>query len=170
MPTLRRSPITKLPQELVELIIAYFIHNTRALRACSLTCRSWYIAAVPHLHHTLTIDTSALRYRNKYLWPKPLQNSYYLGLLPIVKRLRIRAYFEFFTPKELNGYTLRFFSALTNLQELGIDHLQVSSFMPYIRWYFGHLATDPVFHRALPKPPRLQDLLQVPKGGTGVYT
>ena len=55
-PTLHASPITKLPQELVEL--DFFIRDTRALLACSMTCYSWYIAAVPHLHHTLTADNS----------------------------------------------------------------------------------------------------------------
>ena len=35
---------------------------------------------------------------------------------------------------------MRYFSALTNLQELGIDYLQVSGFMPDIQRFFGHLS------------------------------
>jgi hypothetical protein len=37
---------------------------------------------------------------------------------------------------------LRYFSALTNVQELGIDDLQVSTFMPDIRRFFGHLSPN----------------------------
>ena len=45
-----------------------------------------------------------------------------------------------FTPKKLDKCTLRYFSALTNLQELGMDNLQVASFMPNIQRYFEHFA------------------------------
>ena len=134
------SPITRLPQELVAVIISYFIDDTSTLLACSMTCYSWYIAAVPHLHHSLTAGEP---WEAKYVWPKPLQNSYKLGLLPLVKRFRIRAdtYHSLeFTPRQLDGHILRYFSALTNLQELGIDALQVSSFMPDIKRCFGHFA------------------------------
>jgi len=131
VPTLRPSPITRLPQELVELIISHFIRDTRTLLACSMTCYSWYIAAVPHLHYTLTIDTL------KRSWPR-LRNSYALGLLPLVKRFRFRTLCNHFTPKTLDKCTLRYFSALTNLQELGIDDLGVPSFMPNVQRYFGH--------------------------------
>jgi hypothetical protein len=76
-----------------------------------------------------------------------------------------------FTPEWLGSRTLRHFSALTNLQELGIDGLQVSSFVPNAQKYFGHLAPTLQF-LALKEPkgscreilyfiglfPRLQDL------------
>jgi len=142
------SPITKLPQELVEVIIAYFIYDMCSLLACSMTCYSWYIAATPHLHHSLTTDDyySCLN-DEKYFWPRSLRKSHKLGLLPLVKRFRIRLgsipYHSRdigFGPKRLSRCTLHYFSALTNLQELGIDHLQVSSFMPTIRQCFGHLS------------------------------
>jgi hypothetical protein len=141
-PTARPSPIAKLPQDLVETIISYFIYDTRTLLACSMTCYSWYIAAVPHLHHSLTTDGEVPFLKEvKYRWPRPLRESYKLGLLPLVKRFRIRlSPFHKFTPKCLGGSTLRYFSALTNLQELGIDYLQVSSFMPNIQRCFGHFA------------------------------
>jgi len=141
IPTLHPSPITRLPQELVELIISHFIRDTRTLLSCSMTCYSWYIAAVPHLHHTLTTDDYISTMRDwKYKWPRPLRNSYNLGLLPFVKQFRIRAPHNLFTPQKLNWWTLHYFSALTNLQELGIDNLQVPSFMPNIQRYFGHFA------------------------------
>jgi len=141
--TARSSPITKLPQDLVQNVLSYFIYDKRSLLACSLTCYSWYIAVVPHLHHTLTTEnyTYFLTDR-KPLWPKPLQKSYQLGLLPLIKRFRIRlGPHDEFTPEWLgNKHTLRCFSALTNIQELGIDSLQVSSFMPNIRQCFGHFS------------------------------
>ena len=106
-----------------------------------MTCYSWYIAAVPHLHHSLTTDEVAVpQGEDKYEWPRPLQKSYELGLLPLVKRFRIRPCFYQFTPEQLKGRTLHYFSALTNLQELGIDYLQVSNFMPVIHHCFGHFS------------------------------
>lgn len=46
-PATRRSSADRLPQEVVEMIIAQPIHDMQSLRVCSLTCFSWYIAAVP---------------------------------------------------------------------------------------------------------------------------
>ena len=136
------SPIARLPQELVDAIISYFIYHTRVLLVCSLACHSWYLAAVPHLHHSLTTDELIYCQEDKkYQWSTPLQQSHDLGLLPLVKRLRVRMLpLDKFTPERLCGYNLHYFSALTNLQELGIDDLQVSSFMPNIKQCFGHLA------------------------------
>ena len=45
----------ELPQEIIEMIIADVLLDTPTLKACSATCRSWYIATLPHLHHTLTL-------------------------------------------------------------------------------------------------------------------
>ena len=105
-----------------------------------MTCYSWYASTVPHLHRTLTIHDS--RNLPGYLWPKPLKKSYELGLLPLVTRFRICLWNPAFTPKQFNWFTLRHFYALTNLQELGIDNLQVSSFMPIIRRCLGHLSPN----------------------------
>jgi len=152
-PALCPSPITRLPQELVELVISYFTHHTRTLLACSMTCYSWYIAAVPHLHHTLTTRSPMVSYDGgKSHWPRPLRNSYNLGLLPFVKRFRIRTCIDPFTPKKLEGCTLHYFSALTNLQELGIDELQISTFMPNVQRYFGH--SMPTLRSLLLREPR----------------
>ena len=136
----------------MEVIISYFIYELDTLLACSLTCYSWYIAAVPHLHHTLTIDNRECYRWREHQWPSPLRNSYKLGLLPLVKQLRIllpqyapcpqRRPPVGFTPKWLDTRALRYFSALTNLQELGIDDLEVCNFMPDIRRYFGHFAPN----------------------------
>ena len=139
--TSHSSPITRFPQELVDAIISYFIYDTITLLACSMTCYSWYIAAVPHLHYSLTTDDWTTNPMDrKHRWPIPLQRSYNLGLLSLVKRFRIRLSSREFGPDRLSGHTLRYFSALTNLQELGIDSLQISRFMPNIQQYFGHLS------------------------------
>ena len=129
------------------MIVIYLIRDKRSLLACSLTCYSWYIAAVPHLHHTLTTDDwmaledwADLPLGEKCLWPKPLRKSYNLGLLPLVKRFRIRVEHCDFGPDRFDRFTLRCFSALTNLQELGIDNLQISGFISNLRGYFGHLS------------------------------
>jgi hypothetical protein len=125
----------------VEIVISYFIYDTHTLLACSMTCYSWYIAAVPHLHHSLTTDNRSYSWGKDYRWSKPIHKSYKLGLLPLVKRLRIRQYPILPLHSEwLGKRTLRYFSAFTNLQELGIDNLQVSTFMPDIQRYFGHFA------------------------------
>ena len=143
----RPSPITRFPKELVEIIVSHFIYDARTLLACSLTCYSWYIAVVPLLHHSLTTNDSFYTSREsigwKQQWPRSLQKSYNLGLLPLVKRLRIRETSNppgEFTLGRLGRSTFRYFSALKNLQELGIDNLQVPSFMPNIQQCFGHFA------------------------------
>ena len=141
MPIQPLSPISRLPQELVEKILSHFIYDFLTLLACSMTCHSWYIATVPHLHHSLTIhDSSGLAEYWKHMWPRPLKKSYKLGLLPLVKRFRICLWHHTFIPKQIDGLHQRYFSALTNLQELGIDSLQVSTSMPTIRQCFGHLS------------------------------
>jgi hypothetical protein len=76
----------------------------------------------------------------KYQWPAPLEEAYELELLRFVKRLRVRQSGVEFTPEWLDDSTLRYFSALTNLSELQMHNLQVSSFMPSIQLYFGHFA------------------------------
>ena len=143
IPHSRHSQPAGLAQELVEMILSFLVYDVIALLACSTTCYSWYIAAVPHLHYSLTTDERQYWGYEKYNWPRPLQESHKHGLLPFVRRLRIRVLASppaEFTSKWLGRCTLSHFSALTNLQELGIDHLQLSSFMPSTNHYFGHLA------------------------------
>jgi len=143
--TARPSPIAKLPQELVESIISYLVYDKSSLLACSMTCYSWYIASVSPLHYSLATDDKppAFRGAKGHPWPGPLRKSYELGLLPLVKRFQIRLQGSdrsAFTSDQLNSRTLRYFTALTNLQELGIDYLQIPSFMPNIQRYFGHFS------------------------------
>ena len=123
------------------MIIAHLAYDTQSLRSCSLTCQSLYIAAVPHLHHTL-YTTKSLVGESKFAWPNPLQHMHRLGLLPFVRTLFIRVdgLVDTFSSAQLNNRTLRQFSALTNVRRLMIYHLDIPSFMPRIRRYFGHFS------------------------------
>ena len=141
--TTRPSPITRLPHEVVRLIISYLTHDRRSLRACVLTCYSWYIAAVPHLHHTLIVRVHS--WDRIPRWPSPIRYMYMLGLLPLVKKLHIHrgSYLKNvrFSTKLLNCYILPQFSTLSNVQELILDCLDLPSFVPRIRRYFGHFSS-----------------------------
>ena len=125
------------------MIIAHLIYDTSSLLACSLTCFSWYIVSVPHLHHTLATHSRRRTLDPKAPWFRPLLNANRLGLLPFVKKFLVeRLVFpsDNFARNRFNWYTLRHFSALTNVQELAIDDLDIPSFMPTIRRYFGHFS------------------------------
>ena len=141
--TARSSPFAKLPTEIVEVIIVHLIYDTPSLIACSLTCYSWYITTVPHLHHTLVTPITRWMLNKQFTWPKPLPHMHRLGLLPLVKKFHVRSrrpnsYLNGFTPQLFNYFILYRFTALTNVQELGIDYLDLPKFMPRIRRYFGH--------------------------------
>ena len=154
-PTMRASPISRLPQDIIETIIAHLDYDMRSLRAFSLTCYSWYTAAVPHLHHTLS-TTRGLSDK-KFKWPNPIQHMHGLGLLPFVRTLFIQVGSngnrDMFSPKQLSTRTLQQFSALTNVRQLMIHQLDLPGFMPRLQQCFGHFL------------PTVQELcLQAPKG------
>jgi hypothetical protein len=138
----KSSPATRVPQDIVEIIVGYLSCDVRSLRACSLTCHSWYIAAVRHLHHTLVTPTYSRDEKSKFMWPGALSHMRKLGLLPLVKKFQVHAGRPDdgygFSPKRLNRCVLHHFSALTNVQELGIDCLDIPKFMPRIQQYFKH--------------------------------
>ena len=136
------SPAMRLPLEVVEMITIHLSCDMRSLRACTLTCYSWYAAAVPHLHSTLISSAHDLFTHKKSIWPKPLTAKHKLGLLPFVRELhihrRVEHHFSAFSPERFSSRTLRHFLALTKVQELEIDYLDIPSFMPKIHQYFGH--------------------------------
>jgi len=129
------------PYDIVEMITAHLIHDLDALKACSLTSSSWYTAAVPHLHHTLTfvgggpdVDRSRL---------EPLSKLHELGLLPLVKAIRVEqwpAKGYWFVPQAFNPLTLHFFSTLTNVRALKLQHLEIHRFIRVLERYFGHFS------------------------------
>ena len=152
----QRVPVApSIPLEVVEMIIAHLIYDKYTLMACSLTGRSWYIASVPHLHHTLVIKDNAW---GRCAWPKPLQKGNKLGLLPLVKKLRLcrsstSAWRIGFLPVQFDHDARHQISGLTNIRELDIADLDIPAFMPKIQKYLGHFL------------PRLQSLsLREPLG------
>jgi len=127
-----------LPQELVETIITHVQPNTQTLKACSRTCRSWYIATLPHLHHTLTLRRKEW---DRERWGlTPLKKLDKMQLLPFVKRLWINHCFtDLVLPSEIfNAQGLAYFPALTNIQELVFDSLDLRLFVPRAQPYLGH--------------------------------
>jgi len=140
-----------LPHEITEMIIAHLTRDLDALKACSLTCRSWYIAAAPHLHHTLTLQGWTRDKNRREL--KPLSKLHEFGLAPLVKEIRMRQrYFEkWFVPQELSPDDLRHFSAFTNVQTLMLRALDIDEFIPDFERYFGHFTpTLRSIHLAVP--------------------
>ena len=63
----------RLPPEglITEMIVAHFIYHKSSLLACSLTCRSWYIVVLPHIHHTLVTESTSWCLYPKFPWPMP---------------------------------------------------------------------------------------------------
>jgi len=119
------------------MIVANLIYDTRSLRTCTLTCYSWYLAAVPRLHRTLITHTNP--WDKKFLWPNPLYHMDTLGLLPLLKVFWVRGDDRFtFSPRQFNSRTLHNFSTLNNIRRLLIECLDIHSFIPKIRQYFGH--------------------------------
>ena len=136
----RTSPFP-FPYDIVEMITAHLIHDLDALIACSLACRSWYTAAVPHLHHTLTLVGGGPDVDRSRL--EPLSKLHELGLLPFVKAVRVEqwpAKGRWFVPQALNHPSLRFFSALTNVHTLKLQHLEIHHFISVHEHYFGHFS------------------------------
>ena len=120
------------------MIVANLIYDIPSLRVCTLTCYSWYIAAAPHLHYDLFINSDFLD--GKFRWPNPLLHMHRLGLLPFVEIFYFRGSNkdDVFSSKLFNRHVMRQFSALTNVQGLTITYLDIPSFMPGIRRYFKH--------------------------------
>ena len=145
-PAIRLSPTIGLPLEIVEMIIAHLIYDTRSLLACSMTCRCWYMTAVPNLHHTLATQTYPYPWHSKRgkRWPKPLIRMHKLGLLPFVKKLHIYEdpYFDLnrLSPRIFHRTLLHQYSTMTNLQELAIDNLSINKFIPKLQRCFGHFS------------------------------
>jgi len=102
-----------IPHEIVEMIVV-LTHNLGDLKACSRTCRSWYTAAVPHLHHTFTLVGGGPDVNRNRL--EPLPKLHKLGLMPLVKVIRVEQWPAtdfWFMPQTFNNRTLHSFSALT---------------------------------------------------------
>jgi hypothetical protein len=139
--TASSSSAARLPQDVVDMIVAYLIHDIHSLLACSLTSRSWYISAVPHLHRTLITQISDHDDSKNTEWPRPLQAGSEFGWLPFITTLSITVHYtKVFSPDAFRSSTQREFSALTNVRELYINRLDIPSFIPGIQWHFGQFS------------------------------
>lgn len=135
------KPAFYLPLELVEMIIDHLIYDLRALKACSLTCFSWYIAAAPHLHHTITFKEKKFGIARAEL--KPLPKLHKLGILPLAKEVRVCQSRElplWFTPPAFSRRDLHRFSAFRNVQKLQLERLDIFCFIPGVERYFGQFS------------------------------
>ena len=132
----------RLPPEIVGVVIAHLTDDLNALKTCSLTCRSWYTAAVPYIHHTLLLGDTHHAFLGQKEWRfrnhlRPLSKLHGRGLMPLVKEVRVRqGYPTWFGPRAFSSRDLRYFSAFTNVQSLSIQQLNIGTFIPGIERYF----------------------------------
>ena len=137
---LDKAGIDHLPYEIVAMTIAHFTYNLDALKACSLTCRSWYTAAVPLLHHTLTLTGCGPQTNHTQL--EMLSELHEFGLIPLVRQIRVEQSrgWGWFVPWALNDLHLCYFSAFTNVHTLRLQDLGIHNFIPGIERYFEHFS------------------------------
>ena len=108
---------------------------------CSLTCYSWYIAAVPHLHHTITFGDNRSGFAHGKL--KQLSKLHELGLIPLVAEVRVFQSNDacpWFAPRAFSPRDLRYFSTFANVQKLKLDRVDISNFIPEVERYFGQFS------------------------------
>ena len=119
------------------MIISHILLDTPTLKASSVTCRSWYLAALPHLHHTLTLHGTNSDIAGE--WLTSLQRLSEMRLLPFVKRLQIEQSYAgpHFRPTVLHARGLVRFLALMSVQELRITELDLSVFTPQAQQNLG---------------------------------
>lgn len=136
-----RKSSCNIPYDIAEMIIALLTLDIGDLKACSLTCHSWYIAAAPHLHHTLTLKGNRPDVNRGKL--KPLSELHELGLIPLVKELRVEQEYHlggWFAPQAFGHNDLRYFSTFTNVHTLKLQRVEIYRFIPVTKCYFGFLS------------------------------
>ena len=161
-------PYPRLPQEIVEIIVAYLIYDMPSLQACSLTCYSLHIATVPHLHHTFTVDANSWlpswsafcpRCMRKHRHSSSIWSMDALGLLPLVQRLHIcdTGYSWKFRP-QLHAEAPTVLLPLPT--DTSISRLDLSRRVPLAGY---------ILHRTISAPggPRTPLRVAPPPGGTG---
>ena len=136
VPTVYESTC-RLPHEIVEMAIAHLIGDRDALRACSLTCRSWHATVVPYIYHTLLLGEKQPGARFGKLWP--LSKIHKKCLTHLVKEIRVRQRNGrpgWFLPRAFSSSDLRYFSAFSSVQTLKTQRFNISRFIPGIERYF----------------------------------
>jgi len=137
----------RVPHDIVEIILTHLTHDLGTLKACSLTCRSWYTAALPHLFYTLTLRRDKSSFIGDKLGVtssrdrlKPLSRVHERGLTPLVKEIRLLQLYPWFTPQAFSHRDLCYFSAFTNVQTLALHKLRIGPFIPDVERYFKHFS------------------------------
>ena len=157
----------RLPHEIVEMIIAHLTRDFGALKACSLTCRSWYIVAAPHLYRTLVLRDKIYGTPRSEL--KPLSKLNELGLIPLVEEIQVEQWEGttgcWFAPQAFSSNDLRYFSAFANVHTLRIQKFDIGSFIPGIERYFEQfsptLRSIALFHPTCTTPRQLSHFLSL---------
>ena len=132
------EPTCPLPYEITEMIIAHLTHDPRTLKACSLTCRSWYIVAAPYIHHTLILARGVT-----HSGLKPLSKLRKRGLMPFIQEIRVeqpRGAVNWFVPRAFGRRSLRYFSAFAKVHTLRLQGLKIYRFFPHVERYFGQFS------------------------------
>jgi len=133
-----RESTCRVPYEVVEMIIAHLTHDVDVLKACSLTCRSWNIVAIPHIQHTLILGRGAT-----LGGLKPLPRLHMLGFIPLVKEVQVQQGGDvgtWFVPRAFGHNGLRYFSAFANVHTLKMQNFAIYPFIPGIEHYFAHFS------------------------------
>jgi len=141
MPYLMRPFPSQFPYDIVEMVIAYLTRYPSTLKACSLTCRSWYTVAVPHLYRTVTLTGDRPEIGRSRL--EPLSKLHGLGLISSVREIRVKegpVWNSWFVPQAFGPLDLRYFSALENIHTLRVEHMQIDQFIRSIGHYFKHFS------------------------------
>ena len=129
------------PHDIVEMIIAHLACHRRTLKACSLACHSWYAAAVPHLHRTVTLTGGRPEIGCNRL--EPLAKLHELGLTPFVREIRVKqgpGSSAWFVPQAFGHLDLHYFSAFANIHTLNLENMQIHRFIPDTEHYFGQFS------------------------------
>ena len=119
------------------MIIVHLINDIPTLKACSLTCYSWYIITLPYIHHTFVLRgtrTESLR---------ALSNRHAQGLTPFTKEIQILPHSSgpsWFLPRFLRHRDSCHFFVFTDVRSLTVRQLDIATFIPGLQQYFGHLS------------------------------
>ena len=106
----------RLPRKLLEMIIFDLIYDALGLKACAVACFVWYAVVALHFHRTLNLEPRKAIITRKD--PNHLTALHESGLSLLVKKVQL--------PEIFDSESLRYFSALMNVQDLFITSLDLS--------------------------------------------